>query len=120
MGSTGLKLHREGEDFLSDSIDNRLMLHNLCASQKDKEYSLFLTLSCNQLLHPGISHIKRYIDNDKCGKNYSGFDELHYTQQNEVRHGFREGASTLLLRNWMDDKLRRWISIMRYMIHTGV
>lgn len=48
---------------MSESVDNRQMVRNLCASQKNNTHSHFLTFTCNQKLHFGTAPIKSWVDN---------------------------------------------------------
>ena len=58
-----LVLRGKGDSTLSESVNNRQMVRNLCALQKYYEWSHFLTFICNQKKHFGIVPIKSWIDN---------------------------------------------------------
>ena len=59
---TGMKVRSHDDSLLSDSVDNKQTVSNLCSSQKYHKMDYFLTFTCNQREHFGMSHIKRWID----------------------------------------------------------
>ena len=64
---TGLALNNRSDDRLYDSVDSKKMVRNLCSSQKYHEQTFFLTFTCNQKKHPGISPLKDYVDEKPTG-----------------------------------------------------
>ena len=44
--ATGMKVRSKDDGFLSDSIDNKQTVRNLCASQKYHKMDYFLTFTC--------------------------------------------------------------------------
>ena len=59
---TGLKVRSRDDTLLSDSIDSKQTVRNLCASQKYHKMDFFLTFTCNQSDHFGVSKIKNCLD----------------------------------------------------------
>ena len=57
------------------------MVKNLCSSQKCHPMSFFLTFTCNESKHFGISPIKNYIDSKEWEKNYPNFNELFESEK---------------------------------------
>ena len=37
MGNSGLRARNEGDDFYTDTIDNRQVVHNLCSTEKPND-----------------------------------------------------------------------------------
>ena len=113
MGPAGLRLRNKDDDFLTDTIDNRQNVHNLCASEKENPSTFFLTLTCNQREHFGIKNIKRYVDSCDSLQNYLNFHMSHHPKssvlseyaKNEVRMSLQEAARNLIVRNWMEVRL---------------
>ena len=101
-GSTGLRVKNEADDFYTDSIDNRQVVHNLCASEKDLPMTLFLTLSCNQRDHFGVRNIKRWLDSGLAEQSFPGFDTMNALLQDDIKKCLCEAGKTLLLRNWLE------------------
>ena len=60
-GDTGLKVRSCGDTMLTDSVDNKQTVSNLCASQKYHKMDYFLIFTCNQNEHFGMSKIKRWL-----------------------------------------------------------
>lgn len=109
MGAAGLRVKNQDDDFYTDTIDNRQTCHNLCAGEKDLPTTLFITLTCNQHEHFGISKIKRYIDSDDSLNNYKrfvlerfGIEEFTAAEEREIKFAIHEAAKGLLVRNWME------------------
>ncbi len=61
---TGLQIRSRDDNLLSDCVDNKHTVRNLCASQSYHKMDYFLTFTCNQKEHFGMSKIKRWIDRD--------------------------------------------------------
>lgn len=59
----GLALRGKGDSTLSESVHNRQMVRNLCASQNHHMWSHFLTFTCNQKSHFGTVPIKSWVNN---------------------------------------------------------
>ena len=58
----GLKVRSRDDTLLSDSVDSKQTLSNLCASQKYHKMDFFLTFTCNQSDHFGVSKVKNWLD----------------------------------------------------------
>ena len=63
--TSGLQVRSNHDTMLTDNVDNRQMVRNLCASQRYYAMDLFLTFTCNQAEHFGISVIKKWIDGNE-------------------------------------------------------
>ena len=63
---TGMKVRSSDDGLLSDSIDNKQHVRNLCSSQKYHKMDFFLTFTCNQKEHFGLSVVKNWIDVNDC------------------------------------------------------
>ena len=48
---TGLQIISRNDSLLSDCVDNKQTVRNLCASQKYHKMDFFLTFTCNQSEH---------------------------------------------------------------------
>ena len=55
----------KGESVLSQSIDLKQMVKNICSSQKNHKMDYFLTFTCNQKEHFGIKKIRECLDDLK-------------------------------------------------------
>ena len=73
-GETGLKVRGRGDTLLTDSVDSKQTVRNLCSSQRYHKMDYFLTFTCNQKEHFGMSKIKRWIDEGEWMKYFSGFN----------------------------------------------
>ena len=99
---TGMTVRGGCDGLLSDSIDNKQTVRNLCASQVYHKMDFFLTFTCNQREHFGISHIKKWIDGHIWESYFPEFSSFTDYEKEEVRKGMKQSASGLLLRNWME------------------
>ena len=62
--NSNLSNNNNNGSLLTDSIDSKQNVKNLCASQKYHLMHLFLTFTCNQKLYFGTKRIKEWLDND--------------------------------------------------------
>ena len=99
---TCLQIRGREDSLLSDSVDNKQTVRNLCASQIYHKMDLFLTFTCNQKEHFGMSMIKRWIDGQLWEQYFPNFETFRSDEQSEVRRGIHQSASGLLLQNWME------------------
>ena len=56
---TGLQVRSKNDILMTDAVDNKQTVRNLCSSQKYHNMDFFLTFTCNQSAHFGISTIKK-------------------------------------------------------------
>ena len=59
----GVSITKESDGRLTESIDSRKNVRLLCACQPYHNMHFFLTLTCNQRTHFGISFLKLWVDN---------------------------------------------------------
>ena len=112
MGPAGMRMRNKDDDFYTDSIDNRQNVHNLCASEREAPSTLFITLTCNQRDHFGVSPVKRYIDDGQALVNYQRYYKTHFPNEKplsskflkEVQDSLVEACKTLIVRNWLEVK----------------
>ena len=57
--ATGLNLRDKDRKDLEGSVDSKLMVLNLSASQEYIKYTWFLTFTANQKDHPGLCHLHK-------------------------------------------------------------
>ena len=81
---TGLQIRSRNDSLLSDCVDNKQTVRNLCASQKYHKMDFFLTFTCNQREHFGMSHIKRWIDDSLWERNYPCFESFPIAEKAEI------------------------------------
>ena len=101
-GETGLKVRSREDTLLSDSVDSKQTVRNLCSSQKYHKMDFFLTFTCNQSEHFGMAPIKKWLDSGLWKNNFPGFDTLSCWEQEEVTKGMNQSAAGILLRTWME------------------
>ena len=73
MGPAGMRLRDKDDDLYTDGIDNRQNVHNLCAAQRYKQDTVFVTLSANQSGLFGLWFLKHYVDSGEALQNYQAF-----------------------------------------------
>ena len=101
---TGLEARGRNQSTLYDSIDSKLMVRNLCASQSFHVMHFFLTFTCNQSKHVGTSMIRQLIDGEEWKNNFDGYHDLPVWEQYDIHRQLMQLASPLLLRNWMETR----------------
>ena len=63
---------------------------------------LFLTFTCNQKEHFGMSMIKRWLDDILWEKYFPSFESLTNEEKSEIRRALHQSASGVILHNWME------------------
>ena len=101
-GETGLKVRSREDTLLSDSVDSKQTVRNLCSSQKYHKMDFFLTFTCNQSEHFGMAPIKKWLDSGLWKNNFPCFDTLSLWEQEEITKGMNQSAAGILLRTWME------------------
>ena len=100
--NTHLSNSNSNGSHLTDSIDSKQNVKNLCASQKYHPMHFFLTFTCNQKSHFGVKPIKQWLDNHEWNKFYPEFYSLSNSDKLELQVALDQSAAGLLLRNWME------------------
>ena len=57
MSPSGISLRDNTMSDLSESVDSHQATLNLAGKKSYFDFDLFLTFTCNQAKHPGISHL---------------------------------------------------------------
>ena len=76
--SFGVSITKESDGSLTESIDSRKNVRLLCACQPYHNMHFFLTLTCNQRLHFGISFLKLWVDNGEWKNKIKDWNSLKY------------------------------------------
>ena len=90
---TGLQIRSRHDSLLSDCVDNKQTVRNLCASQKYHKIDFFLTFTCNQSEHFGFSKIKRWIDGSIWEKYFPILESYSMAEKLEIRKGLEKSSS---------------------------
>ena len=69
---------------------------------KISQDGFFLTFTCNQSEHFGLSRIKNWLDGKLWASYFPSYFSLSIDEQNEIATGLQQAASGLILRNWME------------------
>ena len=99
--TNGLSVCGTSNSLFIESNSTNQTVRNLCASAKYIEMDLFLTFTCNQKEHFGLSFLRDWIDSEEWTNNMSYYESLHMIAQEEVKEAFQAAACGLLARNWM-------------------
>ena len=79
MSSRGI-----GQSHLTESVDSKQAALNLGATAKYVSLTWFLTFTCNQAMHPGISHLCEFKESREWVKNISSsFFNYYETSSDE-------------------------------------
>lgn len=98
----GLGLRGKNDNKLIESMDSKQIVRNLCASMSYLPKDYFLTFTCNQKQHFGVSKIKNWLDEEEWKKNYNNFESLTWWQKKEIEEAILQSSSSLFLRNWQE------------------
>ena len=101
---SGLGIRGKGDSSLFDSVDSQRMVNNLCASQKYHKMDYFLTFTCNQAKHFGVSNIKNWVDGGIWSTHYKDFDHLPDFEKKEIHEAVIQSSAPLTLRNWLESR----------------
>ena len=101
IGKFGVSLKENNDGQLTDSIDSRRNVQNLCASQLYHHMHFFKTLTVNQRMHFGISPLKQWTDSDEWKNNFD-WNNLTSERQDELCNAISQASATLTLRNWLE------------------
>ena len=96
----GLALRHKGDKCLIESIDSKQMVKNLCISQRYHPWDHFLTFTCNQKTHFGVSPIRNWIDSGRWKNFYNNFYILDDDEQLEITTSLFQSSAALMLRAW--------------------
>ena len=100
----GYGVRCKNDSSLFESVDNKQMVRNLCASSKKHHMDLFLTFTCNPKKHFGVKCIKLWFDSGDWKFNYPGFFQLTDFEQDEICRAVEQSSGGLILRNWMETR----------------
>ena len=101
---TGLRIDGKNDSYLSGSMDSKMLVRNLCASQEFHKMTYFLTFTCNQATHFGVQVIKNWIDSGEWKKHYPNWNKLKKHEQEEVVNAVIQSSAGLLLHQWLEVK----------------
>lgn len=96
----GLKLRGKEDSCLTNSVDNKQMVRNLCMSQKYFRWDHFCTYTCNMKSHFGTAPIKNWIDSGEWKNHYPSFELLDSEEKKEIYKAILHSSAALLLRIW--------------------
>jgi len=74
----------------------------LAASQQYIKWDLFLTVTNNQALTPGMAFLHQWKKSDKWTSQFSDFASMSIFEQNEIRQAMEEASGPILLQNWVE------------------
>ena len=93
---------------LTDSVDSHQAALNLAATVEYEDVHLFLTFTCNQSMHPGISHLHRWKKSKLWTKHIPGYDAMNSRGRHEVDLAMEQYYGFLVSRNWFEVK-KYWL-----------
>ena len=85
---------------MTESIDSKQMVKNLCISQRYHPWDHFLTFTCNQKTHFGVSPLRNWIDSGRWKNFYNNFYILDDDEQLEITASLFQSSAVLMLRAW--------------------
>lgn len=103
-GPSGLAANDpESSTLISDFIDSRRTVRNLSATERDYPFTLFVTITCNQMQQFGVRLYTRQLKNqEQWAKGYYNSDKLSEEELCELDKQLNEAVSSLILRNWLE------------------
>ena len=106
---------REGENpaTLNESVDSHQAALDLAATQPFLMFDWFLTFTCNQAEHPGISHLHQHKESMDWTRSLDGYEKLPIAAKDEVKLSFEMAYGSTLGRCWMEVR-KLWLEYITY------
>jgi len=93
---------------ITDSVDSHQAALNLAATVEYEDLHLFLTFTCNQSKHPGISHLHRWKQSKLWTKHVPGYNAMNSQGRREVDLAMEQYYGFVVARNWFEVK-KYWL-----------
>ena len=99
MGESSVHKSRSEDSIVTDAIDSRRTVNQLSSMIREEEPTYFITHTCNQREHFGVSPIREWLekkcDDIKCNPNTPEIDRQCYIKT------LRESAVGIITRGWL-------------------
>ena len=104
----GIDARDKQQSSLIESVDSHQAALNLAATVEYEDVHLFLTFTCNQSQHPGISHLHRWKKSKLWTKHIPGYDAMNSQGRREVDLAMEQYYGFIVARNWFEVK-KYWL-----------
>jgi len=94
--ASGLKTREKDGSDLTETLDSGQGALNLAAASVKCGFDIFLTYTCNQSTHPGISHLFKWKESKEWTSFVKGYTEFDSEQQREVDLSMEMAYSNIL------------------------
>ena len=98
----GISTRAKDQSALMESVDSHQAALDLAATQPYVGFDWFLTFTCNQAEHPGISHLHAHKESMKWTKHIPEYDTMSLSSKLDVKRSFELAYGSTLGRCWME------------------
>ena len=85
---------------LSESIDSNKMVNNLAGAQQFIPFSMFLTLTANHSIHPGLASLHAWKDSMQWIHKINGYDTMSLFDKIELKKAMEEAYGFHVYSSW--------------------
>jgi predicted GIY-YIG superfamily endonuclease len=116
MSAHGISARGKGETDLTESVDSHEAARDLAGAQPWSPSEQFLTFTCNQKKHPGISHLHAYKEGMAWMKFIPRYNSMSDLQKWEVKRAFEQAYGSILGRCWCEAR-KFWLEYLTYSVN---
>ena len=109
----GISTREDSNSPLSQSVDSHQSALDLAASQPFVPWHWFLTFTCSQATHPGMSHLFAHKKSKSWTKHFPGYEELSESSKAEVDRSFELAYGSVIGRCWMEVR-KLWLEYITF------
>jgi hypothetical protein len=101
----GMSLRNKEQNDLLESVDSHQAALDLAAAMPHIKFDIFLTFTCNQKLHPGVKHLRKFKESMEWIGFIPGYLRMSLREKEEIKRSYELAYGAILGRIWY--KVRR-------------
>ena len=109
----GLDVRDSNMSDLGESMDSHQAALDLAGTKPFVDFDLFLTFTCNQAKHPGISHLHKWKTSRAWANSVPCYIDLLSLERKEVHRAFETAYGSIVSRCWFEVR-RFWLDYITY------
>ena len=99
---SGISVRDADESTLTESADSRQCVMDLAATAVVHPMDFFITLTLNQKMHPGVSHLHEWRSGMEWTEQVIDYDNLSHSHKEEAMKSFDMAYCCLVNRCWLE------------------
>lgn len=99
---SGISVRDADESTLTESADSRQCVMDLAATAVVHPMDFFITLTLNQKMHPGVSHLHDWLSSMEWTEQVLDYDCLSHSHKEEAKKSFDMAYCCLVNRCWLE------------------